>query len=226
MDRNIDYTKVKEFVHDAKQLITNNALEDVIRHNLSSWMRQMFNDNPWWISVHISGSETKMSYATSSGSNRGFVDSLVGKTVIEYEKNLEISSVFNTGYLQVKDYCAGLLNEGVDKDDVIGVLSDTIRWYAYRISNVQEKDPDQLFAQYMIELEEIDQIRLETGNELEAKQFVNFIMRYIAREGSRNLDAINLAKDMGIESTFCRNYIGRISEVIELAFNSQKIIQV
>jgi hypothetical protein len=48
-------------------------------------------------------------------------------------------------------------------------------------------------------------------------------MHYIAREGSRNLDAINLAKDMGIESTFCRNYIGRISEVIELAFNSQKI---
>lgn len=222
MDRNIDYSKVKEFVHDANQLISNNALEDVIRHNLSSWMRQMFKDNPWWISVHISGSETKMAYTTSSGSNRGFVDSLVGKTVIEYEKNLEISSIFNTGYLQVKDYCAGLLNEGVDKGDIIGVLSDTIRWYAYRISHVEEKEPDQLYAQDMIELEEIEQIRLNTGNEIEAKQFVNFIMRYIAREGSRNLDAINLAKDMGIESRFHNNYISRISEVIKLAFDSQK----
>ncbi len=222
MNRNVDYSKIKEFVHDANRLISNNAVEDVIRHNLSSWMRQMFKDNPWWISVHISGSETKMDYTTLSGSNRGFVDSLVGKTVIEYEKNLAIPSIFNTGYQQVKGYCAGLLNNGVDQDDIIGVLSDTIRWHAYKISAVVEKDPDQLYAQDMIELEEIDYIQLSTGDEIEAKQFVNFILKYIAREGSRKLDAIQLAKDMGIESIFWENYISQIGIIIKSAFESQK----
>lgn len=222
MDKNIDYSKVKEFVHDANKLISINSSEDVIRHNLSSWMRQMFKDNPWWISVHISGSETKMTYETLSGSNRGFVDSLVGKTVIEYEKDLAIPSIFNTGYLQVKDYCAGLLNDGIDKDDIVGILSDTIEWYAYKISDIVEKDPDQLYAQDMVELEEVEHIQLVTGDEPEAKQFVGFIMKYVAREGSRRLDAINLAKDMGVGSTFWRNYIDQISSIIESAFESQK----
>lgn len=222
MNKNIDYSKVKEFVHDANRLILDNAVEDVIRHNLSSWMRQMFKDNPWWISVHISGSETKMDYRTSSGSNRGFVDSLVGKTVIEYERNLAISTIFNTGYQQVKSYCAGLLNDGVDQDDIIGILSDTIRWYAYKISAVAEKEPDQLYAQDMIELEEIEHIQLYTGDEIESKQFVNFIMKYVAREGSRKLDATKLAKDMGIESVFWKSYIAEMNFIIKSAFESQK----
>lgn len=219
MNNNIDYLKVKNFIDDANRLISNNALESVVRHNLSSWIPQMFPNDPWWVSVHISGSETQMKYKTTSGSNRGFVDSLVGKTVIEYERNLSISSIFNTGYLQVKDYCAGLLNDGINQEDIVGVLSDTIRWHAYTISDIEDKEPGQIYSKEMITLEEIEQIKLDTGSDTASKKFVNFIMRYVAREGSRKLDAFKLAKDMGIKSKFYNKHIDKVHEVIELAFD-------
>lgn len=222
MELDICYDKIKEFILSAKKLMDDNALEDVLRHNLSSWLPQMFPNNPWWLTVHISGTEKKVYYSSVSGANRGFVDSLVGKTVIEYEKNLSSSSVFNEGYSQVKDYCAALLNDGVAQQDIIGVLSDTIQWYAYRVSKVDNVPKDHLLGRNHIELEEFEHICLSSGSETETRQFVKFILQYIGREGSRPLNAITLANDMGFNSVFCRKHINKIAEVIKSAFDDDK----
>lgn len=223
METLIRYDKVKEFTSSANRLISNNVLEDVLRHNLSSWMPQMFPNNPWWISVHISGSETLVNYATITGSNRGFVDSLVGKTVIEYEKNLSNNTIFNTGYNQVKDYCSALLNQGVNQQDIIGVLSDTIRWFAYKISRIDNLPTGQLYGKDNIDLEEIDHIHLREGNDIEINKFVRFILRYIGREGSRPLNAFTLTGDMGFESQFCHKHIQEIASVVQSAFETNKV---
>lgn len=222
MPLEINYDKIQEFIYSANRLRNDHVLEDVLRHNLSSWMPQMFPQCPWWLTAHVSGTERRVNYSSLSGANRGFVDSLVGKTVIEYEKNLTVVSVFNSGYGQVQDYCAALLNDNVNSDDIMGVLSDTVEWYAYRISNITAPERGRLFGRDNIELTEIEHISLDRADSIDCERFVQFIIQYIGREGSRTLNAATLAGDMGFNSLFCRDHISKIALIIEKAFNENE----
>ncbi|MEY8354935.1 N-6 DNA methylase [Lachnospiraceae bacterium 54-53] len=222
MGEKIEILKVKEFAINASRLIGEKALEDVLRHNLSTWMPLMFPDNPWWISVHVSGTETRLNYKNDSGSNRGFVDSLVGKTVIEYEKNLEIKSIFKEGYNQVKDYSSALLNTGVLEDDIIGILSDTVNWYAYKVRRKDNVEKNKLLGREDVDLTELEYVKIQANNEISLEKFADFIIKYFGREGSRKLNAESLASDMGLESIFCREHLKQIRKIVNNAFENDE----
>src|SRR5690606_28129740 len=100
----------QECIDSCSEMRRGGALEDALRHNLSSFLRLMFTNNPKWVELHIRGSEAQVEFSRNQNEHRGFVDSLVGATAIEYEGNLQNTAKFRTGYKQVEEYCAGLLN--------------------------------------------------------------------------------------------------------------------
>ena len=89
---------LREFVILAQNEIARGALEDVLRHLFSAHLINIFPENPWWVQEHILGTETHVHFADGNGIARtGFADSVVGKTAIEYEKNLTIRAIFDEG---------------------------------------------------------------------------------------------------------------------------------
>lgn len=217
----VDYGKLESFIKTAISLRKDKKAEDVLRHNLSSWMPQIFTENSGWVTEHIYGTEEKTAFASISGTNRGFVDSLVGKTAIEYERDLRIPNVYLHGKSQVYDYCAGELNKGSAVEDIIGILSDTVWWYAFRVQIKTEPEKGKLYGRENLDLIEIDHVCLDEMGEAAGAYWSQFMDKYLGRIGSRYLSAEVLARDFGIESLYCRNNIGGIHEIIKKAFKQR-----
>ena len=115
---------LKDFVQLAQNEISNGSVEDKLRHMLSAHLSSIFPDNPWWVQEHVMGTETYLNFLSANGKARhGFADSVVGKTAIEYEKNLSIKAIFDEGYYQVREHCAALCNLGIEQNEILGILS-------------------------------------------------------------------------------------------------------
>lgn len=205
-----------EFIQAALRLIAEGKNEDVIRQNFTSYLRSIFPDIPSWLERHIKGGEAAVKFAKGGRTRTGFVDNLVDLTAIEYESNLTIRAKFDTGLGQVKDYCASLLNQEVDSELILGVLSDTVRWRAYRIESLALPLSGK-FGREHIELEEIERIDLSSADEIAAKALIGFLNRYLGRLGSRPLNAESIAKDLGFEGTFCAEHIEGLRTIIAAA---------
>lgn len=219
---NINRQAIQRFAVQARIQMDAGALEDVLRHMLSAQLPRMFPDNPWWIIEHSTGAEQNVHYIDTRGHERtGFVDSLVGKTAIEYEKNLSIRAVFDEGYHQVETYCAALLNRGILEDDIIGVLSDTLRWISYRVVINNQPPLGVGYGPDNISLVEIEQVDISDASDLNVERFGLFIYRYLGREGSRILQSNSLAADMGLESDFCRDHLNAFRTVVDVAFTER-----
>ncbi len=195
----------KECIDSCTEMRREGALEDVLRHNLSSFLRLMFSNNPKWVELHVRGSEAQVEFSRNQNEHRGFVDNLVGATAIEYEGNLQNRTKFRTGYLQVKEYCAGLLNLGYPIDNVRGVLSDTVQWYAYNV-NILSHDKSSNFSAEDIELIDIESVNceVETNSNFILLDFLN---KHLGRIGSRVLDADSINSDLGFKSKIASEYI-------------------
>ena len=105
--------QLRDFAIHAQALIDEGAVEDRIRHYLSSRLVSIFPEYPWWVQAHMQGIEEHVHFSSARGNRDGFVDAVVGKTAIEYEKNLTIQGIFAEGYHQVKEYSAALCNIGI-----------------------------------------------------------------------------------------------------------------
>jgi hypothetical protein len=196
-----------------------NVKESNIRDSFCSWLRIIFPDNPWWVEDHIKRGEANSAVSVSGKMKRGFVDNLVGLTAIEYESNLENKAKFNEGYSQLCNYCASLINEGHDKDLVIGILSDTVNWYAYRIKEIDKDIPAGQVGGENLVLEEIESIKLNNADDLNAKRLISFLESYLGRMGSRPLSARIIASDLGLESPFGKKHLYAINKLVEDSFN-------
>ncbi len=221
MSVSFDPIACQVFIKDAIELVNRSTKEEVLVQHLTSCLPKIFPNQPWWVKHHFQGAEHHVLFLKNGKSTYGFVDSLVGLTAIEYEKNLSSSALFKHGLDQVKDYCAGLLNQGHAKDLVIGILSDTVNWYAYKISELSTlgKDEATLYGREHINLEEVDLLELNVADERSAVQLKEFLIRHIGREGARPLNAETLARDLGFYSNFCDNHIKAIYQLTESAFN-------
>jgi hypothetical protein len=93
-------------------LIKQRKREQAIRDNLTSYLRQIFPDEPGWVNRHISDTETSTSIVTANRQKTGFIDNLVGLTFIEYEPNLLLRARFEGGLAQIKEYSSGLITNG------------------------------------------------------------------------------------------------------------------
>ena len=212
--------ELKSFAATAQHEIDNGSVEDKLRHLLSVSLSKIFPDTPWWVQEHVMGTETYLHFANAKGKERiGFADSVVGKTAIEYEKNLKIATIFNEGYHQVEEYCAALCNLGIDENEILGILSDTVRWYGYTIKIVDNLDRSRMLGANDIELKQVDFVDLSDCSDEEMDKFNLFVNKYLGREESRILTARTLVLDFGLESNFYRREIDGIKIMIENAMH-------
>lgn len=212
---------LRDFAIQAQALIDEGAVEDRIRHYLSSRLLSIFPDYPWWVQAHMQGTEEHVHFSSTRGNRDGFVDAVVGKTAIEYEKNLTIQGIFSEGYHQVKEYSAALCNIGIPESEVLGVLSDTVRWYGYKVRIVSEPAGGRLLGPDDVELEQIMFVDLSVGTDEEFSRFEQFINQFMARDESRILNAKTLVTDFGVDSSFYRESIGTFSQAVNTAMTEK-----
>ena len=211
----------KAFLKEAGDLIREGKAEDVLRHALSAKLPLMFPDQPWWTKAHVTGTESLAKFHERGAKKHGFVDVLVGATVIEYERDLRALGTFDHGLHQVRQYCAGQLNAETPRDLLVGVLSDTVRWHAFGISDVKNISAVAGATSYgpeHIELAEIESCDLSAAGDVEAKKLGAFLVRHLGREGGRLLAALTLAKDLGFNSPFCQAHVQPIDALVDHAF--------
>jgi len=209
----------------AKRTGTRRKAESPIRHMFSAALPQMFPSRPWWVEHHATKAESHVKFSKKGKKGSGFVDTLIGATAVEYEKDLTNPAIFKTGLGQVKEYCAGLLNARCPEDLIIGVLSDTVRWHIFRIVKVSRMGDVPGATEYgedHIHLEEIEDVDLSAAGIREANQLGEILTKYIGREGARRLGAVTLADDLGFDSPFCVRHIQGIRTLVDSAFAVNK----
>ncbi len=216
-ETNINIEAAKECLKDSIALISEKKNEQVVRDSFTSFLRRIFPDQPKWAIRHIQGSEAAVKIAKGDKLSTGFVDNLVDLTAIEYEGNLTVTTKYNTGLNQVKDYCSSLLNEGHDPELVMGILSDTVRWYAYEVD--LNHIPKGKWSRDNIVLNEIEFIDCSSVSERTASELIRFLTKYLGRIGARPVTAYSIAKDLGFESPFCQSHLISLKESVALAFD-------
>jgi hypothetical protein len=222
MGNSYDIAAGQKWLAEGLGLIKQGKIEDVIRQQFAAHLPQLFPEKPWWVQYHALGAERHVKFAKAGKNTHGFVDTLVGLTAIEYERDISQAGLFSHGLDQVKDYCAGLLNEGQPQDLIIGILSDTVRWYAYRIASVAPTDAAQqgIYGAEHISLDTIQELVLTDSDERSSQQLGEFLIRHLGREGARPLNAYTLAHDLGFESEFCERHIESIEKLVNSAFTA------
>lgn len=213
----------KAFLKEAAGLIAEGKAEDVLRHALSAKLPLMFPEQPWWTKSHVTGTEALAKFHEKGKKRYGFVDVLVGSTVIEYERDLNALGTFEHGLHQVKQYCSSQLNAGNRADLILGILSDTLRWHAFRLSGVKDLAAVPGASTYgpeHIELTEIDSCDLSAAGTVESKRLGAFLVKYLGREGGRALAASTLSADLGFNSPFCSSHLDPILQLVDVAFVS------
>lgn len=217
----MNHEALRDFAHRAQAMIDSGSVEDRLRHYLSSRLTSIFPDSPWWIEAHMMGTEERVHFSAENRTRQGFVDAVVGKTAIEYEKNLTIRSVFDEGHHQVKEYCAALYNIGVPEAEILGVLSDTVRWYGYSISVIGDPQIGDLFGPDNIQLHQTSYVDLSIDTSEERDRFEVFVNQFLGREQSRLLNANTLVMDFGMESAFYRTHVGAFENAVSNAMSEK-----
>ena len=212
--QNMNYNELKDFAHHAQAMISSGAVEDRLRHHLSSKLPSIFPDSPWWIQAHMEGTEAHVRFSAGHRNREGFVDAVVGKTAIEYEKNLTQQVIFDEGYHQVKEYCAALYNIGIPAEEILGVLSDTVRWYGYSVTIVGDVEDGHLYGPDNIELTQTVAVDLSRETDEEFRRFEAFVSQFLDREQSRLLNASTLVTDFGMDSSFYSQNISNFRDTI------------
>ena len=107
----MDREQLRAFALRAQAMMDGGAPEDSLRHFLSSRLSSIFPDSPWWIQAHMEGTEAHVRFSAGERSRRGFADALVGKTAIEYEKNLTRRAIFDESGNTAPHCAAGALSK-------------------------------------------------------------------------------------------------------------------
>lgn len=199
----LDYEAARDFFTQAGHDIQDSSKEDPLRYFFCTRLPIMFPSNPWWIDEHARKAEANETYSVDNAKRKGFADVLVGYTAVEYEKNLTQGTIFDHGYEQVEDYCAGLLNKGIDRDNIVGILSDTVHWYAYRVDIEHGGKPmaeNGLWGRDDLKLCEIDRLDMTDTSDENLGRFERFINKYYGRIGSKQLTPRALVSDFGLYS--------------------------
>lgn len=216
-----DRVAAVELIRDANATRERSSNETVIREALIKNLADTFprNTRPWWIERHIRGAEAHLKFLKDGEVVRGYADSVVGLTAIEYEADLRDAERFTEGKNQVRQYCAGLLNTGADPSKVRGVLSDTVEWRAYRVKDTPEKQPGR-YDVADIDLEEIESLVCSIADEDGAEALVCFLTRHLGREGTRPLTGPSVVDYLGFNSGFGHAHLEEFGRTIRAAMTA------
>lgn len=205
--------QTKEFITQANSLVSSGAIEARVRENFASYLRTMFPPNTKWVDEYIKHGEEHVRLNRHGVTVSGFIDNCIANTAIEYEKNLNIQSVFQEGYRQVKEYCAAFVREGVDFNIIQGVLSDTLNWYVYKVEPNLSIDRSD-YNENNIELTVVAELHITNCTDAIAQSTLDFLSKYLGREGGRLISAERLAVDFGLNSKFSQEYLRCFEEYV------------
>lgn len=199
------------FVVEINRVRDSGANETVVRQTIVSGLSDIYRaeDRPWWVQGHIVGAE----HGVRFDGGRGQVDSVVGLTAIEYEPDLR-GGRFAGGQRQVRQYCAGLLNEGALPEKVRGVLSDGVDWYAY---SVRVDEDLEIYSTDDVDLVEIEVLKLTHGTTALAGKLNKFLESHLGRPEVRPLTASSISAYMGLTSVFGSKYQQELISSLEAA---------
>lgn len=216
----LDYEAARDFFMQAGHDIQDSSKENPLRYLFCTRLPTMFPSKPWWIDEHARKAEANETYNVDNTRRSGFADVLIGHTAVEYEKDLTQSSIFDHGYTQVEDYCAGLLNKNVDRTNIVGILSDTVHWYAYRVEIEYDGRPiaeNGLWGRHDLELCEIDRLDMTDTSDENLGRFERFINKYYGRIGSKQLTSKALVSDFGLYSGSTKTRTDAIRDLVVAA---------
>jgi methylase of polypeptide subunit release factors len=213
-------TRVGEFTGRANHLRDSGANEEAIKVNLFHYLPLMFPNQPAWLQRHLAGVETNLAVAGDTGVVRRFADSLVGLTSIEYEPDLRRRGRYQGGLYQVKEHCAGLLNQGQPADKLVGVLSDSVLWMAFEVVIATERPVGQ-YGPDDLELTLVGQVECLPDDPISQRNLVDFWVRFLGRLGSRPLNAQTIASDLGFDTTYGRPHMAAIRGLVDQAFHAK-----
>ncbi len=208
------------------QLRVEGRSEAVLRNEFASWLRSIFPDaeDVSWINHYSEGTEAGTRIGTANGTtSQRFIDNLVRATVIEYEPDLRQRPRFDHGYEQVKEYVAGAVRAGTAISQVRGVLSDTVDWYVYDATIAVSVRPEDC-TPANITLTDAEVLRLSGRAEGTALWFIEFLRKHLARQQSRQLTAIFIARDLGLASPAYGRHIDALSFLVDEGRNNDASI--
>lgn len=193
--------------------MNNHEVESRMRENFTSYLRLIFPDNPSWVNLHIECGEATVRLNRKGKAVTGFIDNCIDSTVIEYEKNLTIKSVFDEGYRQVKEYCAAYVNAGVEPSIILGVLSDTVNWFVYEIS--PSCLSNRVLTQDNIELKLKEEFHAFSADDHTAQDLITFLNKHLGRVGGREIKAELFAKDFGMNNPCVQEWLSLLSAYVD-----------
>jgi hypothetical protein len=187
--------------------------EQAIVDNLTSYLRLMFDAGTPWIDHLVRSAQSQLKV----GKRRRIADTLIGYTSVEWESDLRNPTIYATGRNQVKEHLAGLINKRAPVDKLVGVLSDTVRWEAYRIDAVRSPASGPLGKDDIdiLLVEVVDLSSFPAGKRAEA--LIGFLDRWFGREGGHPLDAETIARDLGFNSTFGTKHVDALAAAVASA---------
>lgn len=173
---------------------------------------------PWWASEHIVRTEAALKSKRGVHMVTGFADNVVGLTAIEYEKDLNNPVLFAIGLDQVRDYVAGLLNLGVPSTSVRGVLSDTVRWFAYEVSSISPTATVGQLSKTDLTLTELSRVDCSAADLAAARTLHQFLEQNLGRNGGQILAAVPLHEMFGVTSTAGTSFLISADAIVTAAF--------
>lgn len=212
-------TQAQLCLAECNSLIAAGQNEASIRSAFTSHLR-VFTGTPlpWWASEHIVGTEAALKARRGSRIVTGFADNLVGLTAIEYEKDLTRPALFNTGLDQVHEYMAGLVNSGVPAGSVRGILSDTVRWYAYEIASISPTATPGALSKTDLTLNLLASVDCSAADLAAARSLHQFLELYLGRDGGQKLAAFPLHQMFGVTSSAGASFLSRAESIVDAAF--------
>jgi hypothetical protein len=196
--------------------------EATIRSIFTSRLRGIAGSpTPWWANEHIVRTEAALKSTRGTRLVTGFADNLVGLTAIEYEKNLNSAPLFAEGKRQVLDYMAGVLNAGAPVTSVRGVLSDTVRWYAFEVSAIRLGAVVGNLAGTdltVVPTATLPMAECSAADLAAARQLHQFLTHHLGRNGGQILAAEQLCEILGVGSFSGGQFVVEAESIVDTAF--------
>ena len=179
----------------------NKKKEKMLREEFVSYLRPVF-PGETWVDHFIEGAEAAVATGRTAKGRRavGFVDTLVRATALEYEKDIRVAAIRETGLAQLRKYTAAMITAKTPIDQIRAILSDFVEWEVYEPICTRAGDPSSVTAndiQLGSPIDRIDTTKLAKGDEA---NYAAFLRAHLAREESRALTADHLAGDFGFRS--------------------------
>jgi hypothetical protein len=212
-----DLAAVRSFARASIGLLGEGVNEQVLKQNFLTHLPGMFTSRPTWIARHTRGAEAQTRYADDGQLRSAFMDNVVGYTSVEWERDLSKRTIFDAGYEQVRTHVAGQINSGAPVEQVVGVLSDTVRWYAYRVGAVRSPSDGSPLGPGDVDLEQERRLDISGDTSHAHAELAEFLIRYFGREGAQPLTADTIAFDLGMGSEFCERSLPSIAALVDRA---------